>query len=196
MNRIALALLVFGAFVSVPARAEVVEIPLPSLHGEYNYDTPGSAYRVVTVQLPGAPAVIHGASMRIRGSATTGVIYCDGPVPNESPWVTNFFARLQAGTHQYWSIEDAPWNAGGPFAWSTSFDGWSVFGAPLPTWGFLMDGSAQMEFGMMDNNVLLGCWGITPPPKATIEEAVFIIDADFAVPTTGESWGRIKQTYR
>jgi hypothetical protein len=98
--------------------------------------------------------------------------------------------------NRVWSIEDSPFNPAGAFEWTRDFRGWSVFGAPLPTWGFLLDGSAELEFVAADNNVLLGCSGVMPPPKAWVEEAVFLLDADFAVPVQSATWGRVKAAYR
>jgi hypothetical protein len=35
-----------------------------------------------------------------------------------------------------------------------------------------------------------------PPPRAWIEEVVFLLDADFAVPAESATWGRVKAAYR
>jgi hypothetical protein len=193
---IAIAVAALGS-IPRPAGAEVLAIPLPELVGEYQAWMP-SAARTVTLTLPGIPSAIRGAALRVRGSAETGVIVCGGPFgPVESPWVTYFHAGMYDDLpNRAWSIENSPANPAGAFEWTRDFRGWSVFGAPLPTWGFLLDGSAELEFVAADNNVLLGCSGVMPPPKAWVEEAVFLLDADFAVPVQSATWGRVKAAYR
>ena len=175
------------------ARSDVYEIPLPGLLGEYVAQT-GSGSRIVEVQLPGIPAVIRGASLRVSGSATAGTLVCDGPAT--MPWITTIDASMSQATFRAWIIERAPENFGGPYGWTRAFVGWSAFDQPLPTWDLLMDGREPLRFVVMDNNVLLACFPGSAPPKVQVDEAVFVIDADFAVPATPQSWGRIKSGYR
>jgi hypothetical protein len=189
------AVVVFG-LNPCPAGADVHAIPLPELVGEYQaWD---ASFRTTTLTLPGVPAEIRGASLRLRGSAEAGVIVCPGPFgPVQHPWVTQFVARMYDDSdYRVWSIENAPQNPPGTFEWTIEFRGWSVFGAPLPSWNFLLDGTAPLEFVARDNNVVLGCGGIMPPPRAWVEEAVLLLDADFAVPAKPLTWGRVKAAYR
>lgn len=180
-----------------PVAADVHAIPLPGLLGEYQAWDP-SAARTVALVLPGTPAEIRGASLHLRGSAETGRIICSGPSgPVEVPWLTQFVAGMYDDSpYRVWSIENSPQNAGGAFEWTLEFRGWSVFGEPLPSWNFLLDGAAPFELVAHDNNVLLGCSGVLPPPRAWIEEAVLLLDADFAVPAMPATWGRLKAAYR
>jgi hypothetical protein len=193
LARVVIAVLVVALAHS--AHADVYEIPLPSLLGAY--EVPTSNVRTVTVQLPGLPSEIRGASMRVRGSATAGTLMCDGPSgPAPMPWITTFEVGMSQATFRAWILQRPPENFGGPFAWTRPFEGWSAFGQPLPTWDLLMDGQQALRFAVLDNNVLLGCYPASAPPTVHVDEAVFLIDADFAVPAVPRTWGRLKSSYR
>ena len=79
----------------------------------------------------------------------------------------------------------------GRFEWRAQF-------RPSPhttTWSFLMDGEADISlFGAPAGLVGL-CWPVSSPPTAVVEEAVLIVDAEYAVPVEATSWGRIKALY-
>jgi hypothetical protein len=77
----------------------------------------------------------------------------------------------------------------------TSTDKFSGVPPGETTWSFLLDGAGDVLFFGYPA-VLVGlCFEVTPP-SAEVESVVLVIDAEFPVPTTSSTWGRIKALYR
>ncbi len=185
---LAILLTVMGVGVTTAA-AEVVEIPLPGVLGIYSFG-PSNCCRTVSFQLPKVPLAIHGASFRVSGTTEVGSYECywDGL----HPWSTLLWA----------SMIDKPgidgWIANGPmpqqpgvFSWTATFHS----NPSTATWGFLMDGQAQITVVGVPSEYSEICYPVSASPTLTVTEAVLTIDAEFPVPVEPTSWGRIKALY-
>jgi len=175
--------------LTTAAHATVIEIPLPGLLGNYPVG-PGNATRTVTFQLPQIPDSIHGASFRIVGTTTIGLADC-GEVGMLDKWPMEFIAQMTDAPDQYWLAWEAPSFTPGTFTSTAEFE-------PIPettTWGFLMDGEADINlFGAPSS--ALGLCNEVLLPTGSITEAVLIIDAAFPFAVEPSTWGRIKALYR
>jgi hypothetical protein len=176
------------------ANAVVYEIPLPGLQGVYG-EASGISERITTIHLPGPATAIHGASLRVRGTAEVGKMLCGVPQV-EYPWPTQVEGMMiQSFTpFRAWDAYRAMPDTPGPFEWTAPY----VTSGPNPaTWDFLLDGVGEARLIGGPSGILLGgCFTTTPSPNVTIEEATLFIDADIPVPAEGATWGRIKSTYR
>jgi hypothetical protein len=170
--------------VSAVANAEVVEIPLPSLQGDYSVG--GVASRAVAFQLDRPPSAVHGASIRWRGNIVHGELVCG---PEARPWAASFIASMHDGPLNFW-MASAPATAG-----STSFDTASAF-RPLfgATWGFLMDGSGHLLVEFAPYRIV-GLCTFGEPPVGAIENAVLAIEAEFPAPVERGTWGNLKALF-
>lgn len=117
--------------------AEVIEVELPALRGVYAED--GTVTRTATFRLDPPPVVVHGAWIRLSGDATGGTTECDGGGTN--PWPFDFTSMMRdSTTGGFWLA--GGWTSGETEAFDIT-DGFSpLFGAG---WGFLDDGSGQVE---------------------------------------------------
>jgi hypothetical protein len=176
--------------LSAPAGAAVFEIPLPELAGTYGPQGPNG--RTATFHLPGIPAVIHGASLRVRGTTEVGILRCDPG--GDYPWVTVTLGEMFAGPDQYWLSEATNPPVAGAFETITPFTFLSISHLP-ESWTFLADGEATIGFYGAPMGTVLDCIDLNPP-SVTVTEATLIFDADIPVPTKVQSWGRIKAAYR
>jgi hypothetical protein len=169
------------------AGAEVIEVPLPALHGIYKEG--GTTVRTAAFHLDPPPMVVHAAWIRLSGDATGGTTECEGGGTN--PWPFDFSAAMMDST------TGGFWLAGGWTSGETGrfdmTDGFSpLFGAG---WGFLRDGYGEVELSGVPSPLVGMCWPVTPPPEAIVEEAVLIIDAAIPVPAEPTTWGSIKALY-
>ena len=171
--------------LAVPARAEIYEIPLPILVGAY------PAMHEVTFQLPGKPAVVRGASLRLVGTTEVGTLTCDNyPEPSLHPWMTTIYAPMEQDAFVAES-DNGP--IAGPFETIAPF---KSLGAPSPTWDFLLDGEGTFTFYGLAEITVLMCVTSNPPPTFTVTGAWIRVDADIPVPAGATSWGALKAMYR
>jgi len=179
--------------LSAPAGAGTFEVPLPELAGTYPLGGPqGPPGRTVTFHLPVIPAVIHGASLRIRGTTEVGIIRCDPS--GDHPWVTVTEGDMFAGLDQHWIAEARNPPVAGAFETITPFE-FLTFSHIPPNWDFLAGGEGGITLYAGPACTVLDCVDLNPP-SVTVTEATLIFDADIPVPTRARSWGRIKAAYR
>lgn len=171
--------------------AEIVEISLPGLLGNYPLSE-SNGTRTTTFQLPQMPSVIHGASFRIAGTAVLGSADCDEYGEN-ADWPMEFFAYMTDATLKLWLASPAPppITPDGSFAWTAPFH---TFNAA--TWAFLLDGEGEISLRGAPTALIGGCHEPWVVPSGTVTEAVLIIDAEFPVAVESSTWGRIKALYR
>ena len=178
--------------VAPAAHAAVFEIPLPELAGTYpDVSTPTG--RSATFHLPGLPAVVHGVSLRLRGTTGVGIIRCPS---GDHPWVTQTEGDMPAGVHELWSAGAFGPPAAGPFETIAPME-FISFSTPqvLPNWAFLDDGVGTILLSGGPAGTLLDCEDLDMP-SLEVTEATLLVDADIPVPTAKTSWGRIKTIYR
>jgi len=168
--------------------AEVVEIPLPGLLGTYPI-TDQNGTRTVTFQLPAVPLAIHGASFRISGTTGVGAVSCEWGGPYA--WSMDIGASMKDTFAHFWLASALMPQEAGPFAWTEEFHATPS----TTTWGFLMDGEAEIRLNGAPVGLVDLCWPVSAEPTATVTEAVLIVDAEFPVPVDATSWGRIKALY-
>ena len=171
--------------LAVPARADIYVVALPDLIGAY------PAVHQVTFQLPGHPAVVRGASLRLVGSTEVGTATC---FSGDFPWPTETYTEMVGNDFTY-TAESTNGNVPGPFESNIPFTAFVPAGHPLPTWDFLLDGEGS--FTLYGNPVISTC-EITsnPPPTFTITGAWIRVDADIPTPAAARSWGAVKAIYR
>jgi hypothetical protein len=181
---VALAIL----FTSQLAAATVVEIPLPDLGGRYFlYET---YQRSCLFSLPGHPAIIHSASLRLVGTATIRMTWC-AIYPSE-PYAElfGFGATMPDAT------TGGAWGAGLSRAESGAFDLMVPF-APYSgaSWGFLDDGTGEVTLSGGGCPILDSCWPVTECSEANVEQAFLVLDAEFPIPVEQSTWGRVKALF-
>ena len=171
--------------LAVPARADIYDIPLPDLIGTY------PAVHDVTFHLPGHPAVVRGASLRLVGSTEVGTATC---FSGDLPWPTETYTAMVGNDFTY-TAESTNGNVPGPFESIIPFTAFVPAGHTPPTWDFLLDGEGS--FTLYGNPVITTC-EITsnPPPSFTITGAWIRVDADIPTPAVPRSWGQLKAAYR
>lgn len=183
--KIALPLLALIVFART-ASAVVIEVPLPALVGTYTDES-----RTVTVQLPSTPSAIHGVSLRFAGTTSLGTWSCDGsngygpPLPVPVQVEATFYAPPGG-----WFAEPRL-EATGPVSATVPF--FPVLGA---TWDFLLDGTADLNFGLWGEPAILECILVGPPDVTVLSEVTLLVDGDFSTPARASSWGHVKAIYR
>jgi hypothetical protein len=186
---------ILGLLILVPTTtlSEIVEVPLPGLHGAY----PEEGSRTASFQLEQEPTVIHSAWIRIAGGATVGEMECqleyrDSTWTYTQPVAFGFLASMTdtvSGGH--WICHGQSSDVPGRFTSTYEF-----FGILHPTWEFLMDGEGEISLGgYAMGPALESCWMNTPDPTALVDEVVLILDLDFRVPLEQTTWGRIKKLF-
>ena len=189
MFRTSTAAVVMMALIATAAHATVIEIPLPGLLGTYPLDAQ-NATRTVSFHLPDPPAVVYGVSFRVSGTTEVGTALCDGVL---SEWPMAIEASMVDTPGHYWFANALMPYVAGSFAWTSEFHTFP----PNATWGFLIDGSAEVSLWGAPAGLVATCTDVSvPPPTATVTEAVLIIDAEFPIPVEPSTWGRIKALYR
>jgi hypothetical protein len=184
------ALIAALLLLSAPARAAVFEIPLPELAGTYGQQ--GPIGRTATFHLPGIPALIRGASLRVRGTTEVGIIRCDPS--GDHPWVTFTEGDMFAGPDQRWLAEARNPPVAGAFETITPFE-FLTFSHIPPNWTFLANGEGAITMYGGPTGTVTDCVDLNSP-SVTVTEATLIFDADIPVPIKVRSWGRIKAAYR
>jgi hypothetical protein len=175
--------------IATAAAAEVVEIPLPALLGDYPFSA-GSVSRTVAFQLPRIPTVIHGVSFRIVGTSNIGVADCHG-VGTADLWPMEFVAEMKYSPDDYWQAREEPSYSFGIFTRTAEFEP----ALETTTWEFLLDGEGEVTLVGAPLAALEQCDPLVFP-TGNIIEAVLIVDAEFTLAVEPSTWGRIKALYR
>ena len=187
----AVSLLAVSAIGMTNARAEIVEIPLPQLEGPY----PATEQtRAMAIQIPGPPASVYGAAVRLRGTAIVGQYGGNDAVlcPTPTPWVMEFTVTLgEDPTHGWGAFVLTPEETG-EFEGTEDF----LYALGVTDFSFLLDGAATVFLAGWPTGMPLGCSPATEFPEATVSEATLILDGDFPVQTHGSTWGRLKALFR
>ena len=161
------------------------EVALPELVGAY------PAIHAVTFHLPGTPAVVRGASLRLVGTTEVGTATC---FSGDFPWPTETYTEMVGNDFTY-TAEGTNGNISGPFDIVIPFTAFVPAGHQPPTWDFLLDGEGS--FTLYGKPIITVCEVTSePPPTFTITGAWIRVDADIPTPAAATSWGAIKATYR
>lgn len=168
-----------------PIGAAVVEVPIPGLVGTYVNQA-----RTATFHLPALPGSIHSVALRVHGTSTYGTYDCGGAFGQDT---------VQAVTQINAEFDASPgiWAAGrnlfppGEFGWTQSFGTQNA-----ATWGFMLDGTAELWLSGSGIDPYFECSLVGPPPTVTLDEVVLLVDGDFPTPAARPSWGRVKSMYR
>jgi hypothetical protein len=188
MNRLTTTALVLSVAISGAALAEIIEIPLPGLHGLYPDE---GAERGALLEIVPPPVSIDAVWFRLSCTATVGAVECDGG--GGGPWPLEFGATMtDETTGGWWSAWELMPEEPGPFSWTARF---RPSQSTPPTWAFLLDGQAEVQlFGAP--MILVGlCWPVNSPPEGVVEEAFLILSGTFAIPIESGTWGRVKALY-
>lgn len=172
--------------LAVPARATMVEVPLPGLHGFYN-EPNGS--RTVTFQMADPPGAVYGVSLRVSGTQNIGSIVCEWGGP--FPWPMQVFAEMEDAPNGWWYTGASP-DLDESFTRSGSFSPTSS----SVTWTFLMDGTGTITFYYTPAGLVGLCFIDPVPPTGEITAATLLVDGDFPIRIEPTTWGRIKALYR
>jgi hypothetical protein len=181
-------LIVFGTGL---AQAELVEIPLPELLGEYpleGYPTIPASFDFIM-----DPNNINGAAIRISGTHIPGLLYCEGePNPYIEWGMAFYFSIIDFGFNEFWIGAHEGLLESGDFSIIINLESLNGYS---PTWQTLGD-----ETGIIEVDV-----GPTPSwcfggeiefPSAIISEAVIIFDMESTVSVEPARWGSVKARYR
>jgi hypothetical protein len=168
-------------------QAEVVEIALPQLEGQYGAgDTWG---RGTSFQLPQPPLAVHGAWLRLIGTVNVREVKCVGSAAVPRPVYFDASMRDYA-SGGWWGVWQATPEDSGEFELTAQF-----MPNYEPTWDFLSDGTGEMGLVAHSCPESDNCWPVTTCSDAVLTEVVFIVSADFPVPIEPTTWGRIKALY-
>ena len=184
-----------AALLLVPAvaGATVFVIPLTQQVGLTTCGA-GCEYMTLPFHLPGLPAVIHGATLRVTGTSTGGELMCDGSQgPTPTPWDNTIDGEMAANAPDFWDAFVQ--NLSGPFDLSIPFAAGNITGYPPVNWDFLADGAAEVTFYAGPSATVLGCYPVTTP-TVTVTGVWILLDADIPVAARGASWGSVKAIYR
>jgi hypothetical protein len=172
------------------ARADTVEVALPTLLSSQAWDFT-FGMRGATIQLSARPTAIRGAYFRIKGEWRMGQWYCEPG--GTRPVAMDVYSYMDPGHGALWLALVPQPTTSGDFDWTVPFEPWPE--GSVVDWAFLMDGTATVVLCSSPPLSVNDCV-LTSSPAATIREATFILDADFAVATYASTWGRIKGLYR
>jgi hypothetical protein len=170
------------------ASSTIVEVPLPELTGRYFTD---EVYqRNCTFVLSAPPTVVHSAALRLIGTSTIRLAYCDNDMFTFSIPVQFLGRMLDETTGGEWDAntirsEDGAFNVTVPFV-------------PFAqaSWAFLQqNGTAQINLLGYGTPDIDSCWPLTLWSEAFVEQAVLIIDAEFPIPIEQSTWGRVKALF-
>lgn len=191
--RLVLSAVLMVALASGISRAEIIEIPLPGLAGEYagtlgRVSVPSNE-RTLTFDVGGRVAQVNGAWIQWSGSVAAGRGDCQG---SAFRWVGTLSARL--GEPAF-----GAWQAGIPAQfpeWETEFIRTQRFESSLdPGWDFLSDGTGEITVAMIP--ALYFCGEMIAPPVGIVTTATLILDVELEpVAVEAATWGRVKALYR
>jgi hypothetical protein len=196
MSRSGVLLAVILTLASSQVSAEIVEVPLPALHGAYWQPGPEKvAERYANVVLPAPPSVIYGAWFTVSGSAVVGEYVCFAGEEGERswPWVSGMYASMHGQSGEWWFAVSPMPEQPGAFGWTAEFE---VLGSGIPSWDFLLDGEGRVRLWGAPSGMPLMCSATTPPPSAQVTEAILYVDGEFPVQVESSTWGKLKSLYR
>jgi hypothetical protein len=167
------------------AAATVVEVPLAELSGRY-YDTE-TYQRTAPFHLLPIPVAVHSASLRLVGTLTIRLTYCDfDPFPQMFVFEANLPDPTTGGTWGAGLISDA----------NGSFDQSIVFSTRSgASWEGLETGIGEVILSGTGCPVVDGCWPLTLCSEAFVDQAYLVVDAEFPIPVGEATWGRIKALF-
>jgi hypothetical protein len=189
MRKIGLVIVLVMFSGAQVAAGTVVEVPLPDLAGRYFiYEV---YQRDCVFSLAVVPEVVHGAWLRLVGTATLRLTDCC-LYPFE-PYLEPFiFEGRMADT-----MTGGAWGCGlgrfesGAFDLTVPFAAWA--GA---SWGFLLDdGVGEVQLAGDGCPKVDSCWPVTECSEAYVEQAFLVLDAEFPIPVEESTWGRIKALF-
>jgi hypothetical protein len=183
------ALVLFStAFLS----AEVVEVPLPGLVGNYSHN---DCHREAVFVLDPIPEDIVQVEIQLSGTHNVGEYYCqpNGTIEGPYPISGEIYARIRD------TINDSSWYANeylegvsGAFEVIYLFQGY--YGQTV-TWEFLLQsGQGTVEFSACQGALTPFCWYDTYP-DVTVEQATLLIETDPSVGVESKTWGMIKSLF-
>jgi hypothetical protein len=182
------------ALFAASASAAVLEVPVPGLTGHYFRES-----RQVTVHLPVVPSVIHGVSIRIRGTSTRSSWSCDGSAGYGPPKPVDVqFEGGFSGAEPGWWLFSGLLGTEGAIDLTRPFEALASFDTPriAPTWNFLLDGVADVGVGFSGEPAIMECNQVGPDESTQIDEVTLLVDGEFPTPAAITSWGRLKSIYR
>jgi hypothetical protein len=173
------------------SHAEIVEVPLPGLHGSYPYDSISNT-RTAHFQMDRKPLEVHNVWIRLSGIANPGMLGCEGYQQDVfGPFAIRYQALMKDSTSGLWcraghTIDDS----------STTLDfTMEIKSKSGATWNSLKNGSGDITLIWSPLPYVLVCW-VIHYPSANIFDAILVIDGEFSVPTEIRTWGRIKAIYQ
>ena len=165
-----------------------MEIPLPDLAGRYFVNE--TYQRSCLFSLPGHPAIIESASLRLVGTATIRMTWCDIYPSDPYPEPFGFWATMPDAT------TGGSWGAGAHRTESGAFDVTVPFASYAgATWGFLDGGTGTVTLGGSGCPILDGCWPVTDCSEAYVEQAFLVLDGEFPIAVEETTWGRVKALF-
>ncbi len=192
MSRFALVVCIAGVCASSLARAAVLEVPLPQLHGTYTvYPSPNSTAEFSVTPMP---AGVRSVSIRLSGETNVRQWFCDLDPPFDLP------VTLCAAIPD--PVTGGGWYVCGRIAWETGSFGVTFPFRPYapelfgqPTWDFLRMRPGVVELSGGGAPIIDICWPIGELSQATVTGAFLVIDGDFPIPVEPTTWGQIKSLY-
>ncbi len=175
------------------ARAEVFEIPLPGLAGDYeSLKTRGSVddqSRTVSFDLGVAVARVNSAHVRWSGAVEAGWGR-DGD--SYFRWQGSLIVYLDS-----WSL--TAWRAGVTAEapeWGMEFSGEQTLESlGDSSWDFLADGRGEISVVALHVLYIIG--EMVVPVTGRVDDLVLVLDVETApLPVAQSTWGRIKALYR
>jgi len=191
MYRAFITLLLISFLTAGSYATEIVEIPLPELHGLYSPEDTMTRY--ASFQLERSPITIYRLRIRLSGSVNVGQLMCEvtpSPFLQPAPWPMDFLASMRDSITdgRFFGGEITPMESGS-FQMTIPF---KSFGGA--TWEFLKSGRGDVELQGIPCGYILICMGIEEP-DAVVEEAALIIEADFPISTDSETWSSVKTLF-
>lgn len=184
-QKIKLLLVLAVVCVSSAESAEIVEVPLPSLVG--TYDFPAHVSRSADFVLDRIPTQVYRVSVRLSGVTVTGSAICVGidAFPYCSRIMTSMKDPINLATwSKYQLMPDHFCEI------SMDLELEKTEESPA-TWDFLQQGFGSVSVGITAYVLLPGCIVIDYPVE-TISEATLLIEADWILAAEGDTWGAIK----
>lgn len=179
------------SLLSAAATALTAEIPMPGLTGDYVIGMV-SATHADTLRMAYAPNSIESISLRLSGVVTRTEYQCD--MVTYVPAVPCFIGGLwdiDIGMVEYLSQENLT-QSGEFLVFSTT----GQLGEDSQYLiDFLLSETPTIKCAMMDS-IVPGCWALPPYSRATVTEAVLIIDGELVAAANVSSWDSVKSLYR
>ncbi len=171
-------------------RATVVETPLPELQGRYFLEE--TFARTATFRLQAPPILVHAAWLRLTGTVTVRLVYCDYLPYEPYPYPMGFAAEMPRPTPPgWWDGVTHTSSESGSFELTIQFRPTNA----ESNWDFLDDGVGELDLWSQGCPVIDLCWPVTQCTEAFVTDAVLVLDAEFRVPVEDTTWGRVKALF-